>query len=198
MRFWLSGLALVLALVGCSAPGEFVGPDRPTMAVPAPTETAADDVAAIVVGLDDEVVPSPSPSPSMVRGLDGQPKPIADRRTIEADPALAAEMGCEPLPQVMKDEIHRLWGEPVNEGYMIEVGEGLEEGETWWLLTMRTTSKEFGERRSDWLTNAPGVLPAEQGQWFVLDDDLNFGVKWDAERFIRARSAQMKALDCLS
>lgn len=182
MRFRLSGLALVFALVGCSAPGEFVGPDRPTMAVPAPTDTQTEDWGVTVVESDDEVVPSSAPSPI--------PVPV--------DPELVASMDCEPLSAALLEKMRADFGRP-NRAVQVKVGEGLNPGQVWWVVVLDSPadfSYEWEELRP-FLTTAPGV--ENLGKWINLaGGDPWRNVKWDSERLVRGQSALTKAQNCLN
>lgn len=136
----------------------------------------------------------------MVRGLDNEPKPRASAETIAPDEALMSEMVCEPVTEATERKVYGLWGEEIGSIVQVEVGEGLEPGDIWWVVAYTTDQHP---NRQALLTNFPGggngrrVLgPSVEGygdyEWNPWDN-----VRWDAERLKVGQSALAKAFDCL-
>lgn len=182
-----AGLA-VLLLVGCTDGG---GESPEPVLTPAPP---------VVVTLEEQAeTATPTPSVVMVRGLDGEMKPRASAETIAPDEAIMATMECEPISDDTTDRIYRLHGEKWADAIQVEVGEGLEPGETWWIVAGDTGPSSSIEAM---VTSLPGggsgyhylgsSVRGHGDEWNRWDD-----VHWDAERLERGQSALAKALDCL-
>ncbi|HHV20806.1 MAG TPA: hypothetical protein GXZ30_04610 [Propionibacterium sp.] len=113
----------------------------------------------------------------------------------DPDPAIMASMTCEPVDKDLLDELRSELGTPTR-SIQVEVGEGLNPGEDWWLVILDSPADDsyaWGLRH--FLTNAPGGGPL----WIPLpQEDPWMYVQWDAERLTRAQSALVKAQGCLS
>ena len=94
-------------------------------------------------------------------------------------------MSCEPLDDGLLEEMDIYFGTPTR-AVQVEVGEGMQDGETWWVVVMDSPpddSYQWGLRA--FLTNAPGVEHVDQWVWIPIDldsDDPWENVSWDTER----------------
>ncbi len=178
MRFTslLCAASVAVLLVGCSPPSVEGGETSSTPPSTSPTEP--------------EVVPFPTepavtPSPTEVE-------------TISPDAQMMAAMECEPLSQDLLARMRIDFGTPTR-SVMVEVGEGLTPGETWWvvILDIPADDRKPWARLRRFLTNAPGV--SGDGHWISVpsNGDPWRSVAWDSERLVRAQSALTKARECL-
>lgn len=116
------------------------------------------------------------------------------------DEAIMEEMTCQPVDGELLERVKLQLGTP-SRTVQVEVGEGLNPDELWWLIVLDSPaddSYEWGLRA--FLTNAPG-LSEGVGTWIPIDyesTDPWVNVRWDTERLIRAQSALTKALDYLN
>ena len=151
-----------------------------------PIEEEADEVEAV-----------------MVRGLDGEPKPVAPKEPVEPDEALVATMECEPVDAGLLAKVRSDFGTPTR-SVQVEVGEGIEEGETWWIVVLDSPADDAyqWDRLRSFLTNAPAFAnvsdPEVKGTWISLLGKPWKRVDWDSERLVRAQSALTKAEGCLA
>lgn len=181
---WGAAVALLLGAVGC------------TSGTPAylPSEDESPEAAIPVVATTAEA----SPPVVTVRGLDGEPKPRASAETIAPDEAIMATMECEPVSEDTADRIYRLRGHRVEDAVQVEVGEGLEPGEIWWVVAY--ASDDFREGTALLTTFPSGGSgyrdlgeTVEGSPWNRWDN-----VRWDAERLAKGQSALAKALECIA
>lgn len=107
---------------------------------------------------------------------------------------------CEPVSQNLLDAMRSQFGTPAR-AVQVEVGEGLEPGENWWIVVLDSPADDaykWGIRA--FLTNAPGVSSKDEWKWIIIDidsDDPWRNVSWDGQRLARAQSALDVALDYL-
>ena len=134
-----------------------------------------------------------------VRGLDGEPKPVASAATIAADPALIESLECEPVRADVLEGVRGTFGTPTR-SVQVEVGQGVWPAQTWWVVVLDIPADVNG----DWgvrpfLTNGPQMPEGEVqygARWIPLDDTWS-RVSWDAERLAVGKAALAKALGCM-
>lgn len=203
-------------LSGCTAAGNLrdavVPPEQPVIAVPEPSaDPETPDGSVVVVGPDGPAA-LPSPSDELA-----EPKPweVDDRplkpQLIPPDPTLVESMQCLPVPTdtlefALETSQAGYNGMPLSGSAMVEVGEGLNPGEVWWVVA--TAFELEPEKAAVFdspivrLTNQPGLSAGERGTWITtLEDDQGrhmwHHVKWQDEGdFVRLQSAAAKALSC--
>lgn len=189
MRFtWaFTGVLAVVALASCGAtPGG--GEDetfRPATQRPSPSAQPSPRASSVTVeyGAPAETTPEPENSPS--------PSTRPSAETIAPDPALMAGMSCAPVSDELEALVWTTYGDEADEGFVVEVGEGLEAGSLWSVLVYKDG--------------------AGDDRWFLTDGDqlINIGsvyatglsgfdtVRWDEARLERGQSALAVALACL-
>ena len=179
-------LFLMLALAGCSsAPASHgVVHSFPKMS----SFIIADAFGSTAMQAADDVAERVSSEQS------SQSAPIAP------DASIMQSMSCEPLDDGLLEEMDIYFGTPTR-AVQVEVGEGMQDGETWWVVVMDSPpddSYQWGLRA--FLTNVPGVEHVDQWVWIPIDldsDDPWENVSWDTERLVRAQSALTVALEGL-
>lgn len=160
--------------------------------------------------------PAPSPSSEPVETFTARPAPDASQSesgqagdfsisSVLPDPAIMATMECEPLSDDVRSRISDRWGSVPAHSVQVEVGEGLTEGELWWVISWVDEGGDPLHDGAQHLTNAPGLPSGVEGTWissggvYVQERNATFGgnVRWDAEGIARAQSALATSLDCL-
>lgn len=193
----LAAAVIVAFLTGCSSsgPGPTVGP--PETPRTETSEAVVSPTSEVIIVEEMEVTMAPVET---VRGLDGEPKPVASGASIAPDPDVMASMACEPVRPDVLECVRLMFGTP-DRSVQVEVGEGVWPAETWWVVVLDTPPDET----SDWeelrpfLTNGPQVPEGKSqygSRWIPLDDSWS-RVYWDAERLMLGKSALAKALACL-
>ena len=107
-----------------------------------------------------------------------------------------ATMECENLDPALLDAMRIHFGTPTR-SVQVRVGEGLNEGEIWWVVILdRQADDAYEWGISTFLTNAPGGRNFYT--WISLDGADTWGsVEWEGERLVRGQSALEKARECL-
>lgn len=140
-------------------------------------------------------------SPTVILDYVEETEPMPEEETtgppIEPDKTLMKTMTCESLDPELLDEIKIRFGTPT-QSIQVKVGEGLTEGEEWWLVVLDIPSDDY----RDWgvrsfLTTAPGALPSNSPWIEIKEHDPWVSIKWSEEKLVTAQSAWNKALDCL-
>lgn len=140
------------------------------------------------------------PEVETVRGLDGEPKPVASAETIAADPDLMDSLECEPVRADVLEGMRGTFGTP-DRSVQVEVGQGVWPAQTWWVVVLDTPADVNGEWEElrPFLKDGP-QMPQGEGQygarWIPLDETWS-RVSWDAERLVVGKTALAKALSCL-
>lgn len=135
----------------------------------------------------------------MVRGLDGEQKPVASAEAIAVDPALMDSLECGPVRADVLEGMRGTFGTPTR-SVQVEVGQGVWPAQTWWVVVLDTpadVNSEGGLR--PFLTDGPQARPGDSqygARWIPLDDAWS-RVSWDAERLAVGKAALAKALGCL-
>lgn len=191
----VAGLSLLLS--GCTV----LEPVSPSMPPSAPDvdllESSGSSASPEVIVVEPiEVTETPV---EMVRGLDGEPKPVASAATITADPAVIDSLECEPVRADVLEGMRGMFGTPTR-SVQVEVGQGVWPAQTWWVVVLDLPADVNGEwGLRSFLTNGPQV-PEGEGQygakWIPLDDNWS-RVSWDAERLAVGKAALAKALGCM-
>lgn len=115
-----------------------------------------------------------------------------------------ATMECEPLGDEVLARIAHQWGEDPAISVQVKVGEGLAEGETWWIVAWRDDPAERWSG-SEYFTNAPGLPGGERGKWIssggvyaeTLNATFNGAIHWDRDGVTRVQSALAASIGCL-
>lgn len=182
-------------LSGCSM-SESPPPSQPPVVVEPSVSPAPSATPEVIVVEEFEPVEVPVET---VRGLDGEPKPVASAATVAADPALIESLECEPVRADVLEGVRGTFGTPTR-SVQVEVGQGVWQAQTWWVVVLDIPTDVNG----DWgvrpfLTNGPQMPEGEVqygARWIPLDDTWS-RVSWDAERLAVGKAALAKALGCM-
>ncbi|MDR1807875.1 MAG: hypothetical protein LBR33_08210 [Propionibacteriaceae bacterium] len=120
-----------------------------------------------------------------------------DRATAGRTPSPAAPeytFTCEQAPAAVVDQVEAWTGQRYDNLPMVEVGEGLQVGERWWIVAGR-------------LTNVPSPQQPSGPLWIKIADDPDHpptvddaawsDVSWTGEQLARAKAAYAAWLACL-
>lgn len=203
------GISLLSACSAVDSVREVVvPPETPLVDVsePSPSETEV-PVEEVI-----EVVEPPEPESPSAEAWEDDHRDL-EPQLVEPDPALVESMECLPVPEgsleFATDSTQAGQnGVSLIDSAMVEVGEGLNPGETWWLVALAFEEPtlgrvQIGDSPVVRLTNQPGLPEGERGSWIMSRKDdrgrhMWHHVKWeDEESFVRLQSAATKALDCV-